>query len=73
MKELQGEFDFSVIWKPFLLNPNTPEEGVPVEDMLARKYGPGAKEKYLSGQLSFFQAGKEVVRCSVQWCGGKMG
>ena len=62
MDELKDEFDFSLMWKPFLLNPNTPEEGVPVEDVLGRKYGPEAKEKYLSGQLSFFEAGKQAVR-----------
>ena len=69
MDELKDEFDFSLMWKPFLLNPNTPEEGVPVEDVLGRKYGPEAKEKYLSGQLSFFEAGKQAVRYTLFYSG----
>ena len=40
MEVVKDEFEFRISWKPFLLNPNVPEEGMPVEEMLKRKYGP---------------------------------
>ena len=61
MEAVKDEFEFSISWKPFLLNPNVPEEGMPVEEVLKRKYGPQAAEVFLSGQSSFVQAGSKVV------------
>lgn len=61
MEAVKDEFEFWISWKPFLLNPNVPEEGMPVEEVLKRKYGPQAAEAFLSGQSSFVQAGTKVV------------
>ena len=68
MEAVKDEFEFWISWKPFLLNPNVPEEGMPVEEMLKRKNGPQAAEAFLSGQSSFVQAGTKVVsKTAVQW------
>ena len=61
MEAVKDEIEFSITWKPFLLNPNVPEEGMPVEEVLKRKYGPQTAEVFLSGKSPFVQAGSNVV------------
>jgi predicted DsbA family dithiol-disulfide isomerase len=36
----------AVRWLPFQLNPDLPEEGIPREDYLERKFGPGHSHSY---------------------------
>jgi predicted DsbA family dithiol-disulfide isomerase len=36
----------AVRWLPFQLNPDLPEEGIPREEYLARKFGPGHAHSY---------------------------
>jgi predicted DsbA family dithiol-disulfide isomerase len=52
---------FEVNWKPFFLNPNTPEGGIPLLDYLTKKYGSGAAQGALSGTSHLSQAGAAVV------------
>lgn len=41
----KDEVDFKVTWKPFFLNPNTPEAGIPLVDYLSSRYGPEAGQR----------------------------
>ena len=34
VQKLSQDFEFNIHWKPFLLNPHVPEEGVPLVDYL---------------------------------------
>lgn len=38
-KELRGDVELAVVYRPFLLDPSTPSEGVDLEEMLREKYG----------------------------------
>ena len=39
MEELVDDYNFSVFWKPFQLNPEMPKEGMPSNSLLEEKYG----------------------------------
>ena len=61
MESLSGEFDFSVHWKPYLLNPDTPEDGVPLELYLRRKFGDSSLQRFFAEDSPLQQAGKAAV------------
>ena len=61
MEAVKDEFEFVINWKPFLLNPNVPEEGMPFEELLKGKYGAQSAEAFLSGRSPYMQAGTKVV------------
>jgi predicted DsbA family dithiol-disulfide isomerase len=39
MRQLDGEMDFAIEWRPFELNPDMPPEGEDAADHIVRKYG----------------------------------
>jgi predicted DsbA family dithiol-disulfide isomerase len=43
---MPDEGEPAVRWLPFQLNPDLPEEGIPREDYLERKFGPGHAHSY---------------------------
>ena len=64
MERLSEDFIFHVLWKPFLLNPHIPEEGVPLEQYYRRKFGDASVERLLSGDSRVAQSGRAVVRAA---------
>ncbi|MFO7786266.1 MAG: DsbA family oxidoreductase [Halospina sp.] len=44
MEQLSGEFDFTVSWHPFELNPDKNADGEPILQALSRKYGRSPEE-----------------------------
>ncbi|WP_077529535.1 DsbA family oxidoreductase [Vreelandella utahensis] len=44
MEQLSGEFDFTVSWHPFELNPDKDADGEPILQALSRKYGRSPEE-----------------------------
>lgn len=65
IKRLSEDFVFHLHWKPFLLNPHTPEQGVPLEEYMRNKFGEAAATRFLSGQSPVIQSGKAVVSAYV--------
>ena len=47
-------------WEPFLLNPNLPEEGEPIEQHLEKKYGTAAVARFRGPNNPLFDAGQKV-------------
>ena len=68
IQELSSDFVFHLHWKPFLLNPHGPEEGVPLEQYIKNKFGDVAAQKFLSGDSPVAQNGKAVVCVCVCVC-----
>ena len=62
MHHLSDDFEFNVHWKPFMLNPYMPEEGMPIMDYLRLKFGDEAAERFVSGSSPVSQQGKAAVR-----------
>ena len=62
MKHLEGDFDFHVRWKPFLLNSFIPEQGIPVVDYFKLKFGEEAAARFMSGSSPLSLQAKELVR-----------
>ncbi|XP_067051934.1 uncharacterized protein [Acropora muricata] len=60
MKAFSDSLSFEVTWKPFFLNPSTPETGVSLEQYLSKRYGASvaAMAKQGTGHLS--KAGANV-------------
>ena len=65
MHHLSDDFEFNVHWKPFMLNPYMPEEGMPIMDYLRLKFGDEAAERFVSGSSPVSQQGKAAVRCLI--------
>ena len=63
MRAFSGDVHFEVMWKPFFLNRNTPEAGIPLLDYMEKKFGPQAKKMALEGSGPLSQAGRAVVSC----------
>ena len=63
MQHLGDNFEFNIKWKPFLLNPYMPEEGMPILDYLKLKFGAEAAERFVSGSSPVTRQGKAAVRC----------
>ena len=61
MKSLEEDVSFQVLWSPFFLNSNTPEEGIPVLEYLSRKYGPQAAAAAQSGKGPLNEAAEKYV------------
>ena len=61
METLSTEFNFHVHWKPFVLNPNLPEKGMPLGLYMRIKFGDVAAERFLTAESPLAQAGKTVV------------
>lgn len=51
---------FEVTWKPFFLNPTTPESGIPLIQYLTQKYGPRAGVMAKDGTGPLTKAGLNV-------------
>ena len=68
IRELSSEFVFHILWKPFLLNPHTPSDGVPLEQHIRGKFGDSAAKKFLSGESPVALSGKAVVCVCVCVC-----
>ena len=62
MKAFSDSLSFEVTWKPFFLNPSTPETGVSLEQYLSKRYGASvaAMAKQGTGHLS--KAAANVVK-----------
>jgi len=60
MKVFSNDLHFEITWKPFFLNPTTPESGVPLEQYLTRKYGPRAAALAKQGTSPLSKAGANV-------------
>lgn len=65
MQHLSDDFEFKVHWKPFMLNPYMPEEGMPIMDYFRLKFGDEAAERFVSGSSPVSQQGKAAV--SLVW------
>ena len=61
MKVFSNDLIFEVTWKPFFLNPTTPESGVPLIQYLTQKYGPRAGAMAKDGTSPLTKAGLNVV------------
>lgn len=61
MKVFSNDLLFEVTWKPFFLNPTTPESGVPLIQYLTQKYGPRAGAMAKDGTSPLTKAGMNVV------------
>lgn len=65
MKDFESTFDFDIEWKPFLLNPNTPDEGVPVLEYLAQRYGQKVADDARTGKSDLIKAAVRAVSLSL--------
>ena len=65
MKSFSGDVTFEVNWRPFFLNRSTPDEGIPVLEYLARKYGPEAAHTARSGKGPLSQMAEKMVRSGI--------
>ena len=61
MDHLKDDFEFNVHWKPFLLNPVIPEEGIPAMDYFRLKFGEEAAQRFVSGNSPVTLRGRELV------------
>ena len=61
MKHLADDFEFQVRWKPFLLNPFLPEQGIPVVEYFKMKFGEQAAARFLSGSSPVSVQGRSLV------------
>ena len=61
MKVFSNDLLFEVTWKPFFLNPTTPESGIPLIQYLTQKYGPRAGAMAKDGTSPLTKAGMNVV------------
>lgn len=60
MKVFSNDLSFVVTWKPFFLNPTTPEAGIPLIQYLTQKYGPRAGAMAKDGTSPLTKAGLNV-------------
>ena len=61
MQHLADDFEFHIRWKPFLLNPFLPEQGIPIMDYLRLKFGDEAAAQFLSGSSPVATQGRSLV------------
>ena len=61
IERLKDEFTFHILWKPFLLIPNVPDEGIPLKDYVLKRFGKSAAEKFTSENSPLHQNAAEVV------------
>lgn len=55
------EYKFVIRWKPFQLDSWLPEEGLNFKDYAVQKFGVAGMNRFLQGEVPFFERGKEVV------------
>jgi len=60
-EQVKDIFNFKIRWKPYLLNPNTPEEGIPYVDHIRFKYGEAAAKAAYEGTSPLYEAASSVV------------
>lgn len=60
MKAFSNNLHFEVTWKPFFLNPTTPDTGVPLDQYLTRKYEPKVAAQAKEGTSPLSRAGMNV-------------
>lgn len=60
-EHLKDNVDFHIRWKPFLLNPYVPDEGIPLGDYMRMKFGEAAARRFFSGDSPLVQSGKAIV------------
>ena len=60
-EQVKDIFNFKIRWKPYLLNPTTPEEGVPYVDHIRYKYGEAAAKAAYEGTSPLYEAASSVV------------
>ncbi|KAL5491226.1 hypothetical protein EMCRGX_G016473 [Ephydatia muelleri] len=60
IERLKDEFTFHILWKPFLLIPNVPDEGIPLKDYVLKRFGKSAAEKFTSENSPLHQNAAEV-------------
>ena len=66
ISHLKDDFEFNIHWKPFLLNPVMPEEGIPLMDYFRVKFGEEAAQRFVSGNSPVSQRGRELVQPLLQ-------
>ena len=50
----------TVLWEPYFLDRNIPEDGVPLKDYLVRKYGDAMMNRYAQTSKHLNDAGSAV-------------
>ena len=58
---VKKDYKINIKWLPFILNPWLPEEGMNFKEFAMAKFGEGGLKKFLSGQVPFYEQGKELV------------
>lgn len=53
--------DFKVTWKPFFLNPSTPDDGIPLIEYISSRYGPEAGKRLVEGKSPLQDVAKSLV------------
>ena len=66
INHLKDEFEFNIRWKPFLLNPVMPDEGIPLMDYCRAKFGEVAAQRFMSENSPISQRGRELVRPNIR-------
>ena len=61
IETLKDQAEFKVAWKPFFLNPSTPDEGIPLIEYISSRYGPEAGRKIAEGKSALIDVGKNLV------------
>ena len=61
IKSFDKDASITVIWKPFLLNPDMPDEGIPLLKYMADKFGEDAAKRISRGKGPIVEPGKKVV------------
>ena len=69
MEQVKEEFTFHILWKPFLLIPNVPDEGIPLKDYILKRFGKSAAEKFGSENSPLQQNAAEVVSAFTSYIG----
>ena len=60
-EQVKDIFIFKIRWKPYLLSPHTPEEGVPYIDFIRYKYGEEAAKAAFGETSPLYEATSAVV------------
>ncbi|XP_065061286.1 uncharacterized protein LOC135688383 [Rhopilema esculentum] len=60
LDEFKDEAVFKVTWKPFFLNPSTPDEGIPFLEYISSKYGPDTAKRVSAGKSPLYDDSKKL-------------
>ena len=61
ISSLAQQFNFTVVFKPFVLDPNVSPGGIPWHDQLAMKQGEKIAKQEMKGNGPISKAGKSIV------------